>query len=42
MSQDPLTPGVSQMTYTKSEPLKLTNLTVLLKLNKIRILGCCT
>jgi len=26
MSQDPLTPGVSQKTYTKSQPLKLLNL----------------
>ena len=25
MSQDPLTPGVSQKTYTKSQPLNQTN-----------------
>ena len=40
MSQ--LTPGVNQKTCTKFKPLKLTNLTVLLKLNKIRILEYCT
>jgi len=28
MSQDPLTPGVSLMTYTKSQPLNLINLMV--------------
>ena len=31
MSQDPLTPGVSLLTYTKSQPLKLINHTVIIK-----------